>query len=154
MTNETCKIPDDMKATISKMIALQSLGTDPGQKIMMTASAMQWVMAGLVVKYGRSEDVPSDYQAIFEEDRRMWQDAMLKYGKGAEFWPHALLPCMDIAEDMIVIASLENMLDYRQIDFNMSVATFGPNADMIREEEMRAKNESVREEDRRRGMPA
>lgn len=135
------KIPDDMKVTIAKVIALQSLATDPGQQIAMTASAMRWVRVGLVLKYGEWKDVPTKYQDIFDRARTLWQSAMLNYGKGAEFWPHALLPCQDIADDMAEIAAVNDMLDYRQVDYNFTVATFGPSAYQLEEEEARKRSE-------------
>ncbi len=49
----TIGIPDDMKVTIAKVIALQSLATDPGQIISITAATMRWVKVGLVEKYGK-----------------------------------------------------------------------------------------------------
>jgi hypothetical protein len=132
-----------MKITIAKVIALQSLATEPGQQIAMTASAMRWVRVGLVMKYGSWEAVPSNYQETFRHDRELWQMAMLNYGKGDEYWPHALLPCQDIADDMAEIAAVNDMLDYRQVDYNFTVATFGPSAYDVEEEEAKQKKEEL-----------
>ena len=134
-------IPDDLKITIAKVIALQSLATDPGQQIAMTASAMRWVRVGLVARYGPWPNVTAEYRQVFASDRELWQSAMLNYGKGDEYWPHALLACHDIADDMAEIAAVNDMLDYRQVDYNFTVATFGPSAYQLEEEEARKKSE-------------
>jgi hypothetical protein len=127
-SDNTYKIPDDMKQIIARILALQSLATDPGQKIAMAGTVMQWIKIGLVMKYGDWSLVPANYQQIFAEDRETWQHAMITYTKGIEFWGHALLPCQDITEDMAIIASMENMLDYRQLDYNFTTHMFGQNA--------------------------
>lgn len=143
-----------MKITIAKVIALQSLATEPGQQIAMTASAMRWVRVGLVMKYGNWSQVPSTYQEIFEHDRQLWQQAMINYGRGSEFWTHALLPCQDIADDMAEIAAVNDMLDYRQVDYNFTVATFGPSAYQIEEDEERARLEEQQRATEQRLMPS
>jgi hypothetical protein len=132
-------IPDDMKVTIAKVIALQSLATDPGQIISITAATMRWVKVGLVVKYGKWDKVPAIYQDKFEKSRLLWMDAIRLYGSGMEFWSNAMMPCSDIATDMAVIAGLENMMDYRQVDFNFTNAVFGLDAWQIEEKEAREK---------------
>lgn len=130
-------IPDDMKVTIAKVIALQSLATDPGQIISITAATMRWVKVGLVVKYGKWESVPEKYRDLMESDRLMWMDAVRQYGTGMEFWANAMMPCSDIANDMAVIAGLENMMDYRQIEFNFTNAMFGMDAAQLEEKKAR-----------------
>jgi hypothetical protein len=132
-------IPDDMKVTIAKVIALQSLATDPGQIISITAATMRWVKVGLVIKYGRWDQVPQQYQKILESCRLCWMDAVRQYGSGMEFWANAMMPCSDIATDMAVIAGLENMMDYRQVDFNFTNAVFGLDAWQIEDQEAREK---------------
>jgi hypothetical protein len=132
-------IPDDMKVTIAKVIALQSLATDPGQIISITAATMRWVKVGLVIKYGRWDQVPQQYQKILESCRLCWMDAVRQYGSGMEFWANAMMPCSDIATDMAVIAGMENMMDYRQVDFNFTNAVFGLDAWQIEDQEAREK---------------
>lgn len=132
-------IPDDMKVTIAKVIALQSLATDPGQIISITAATMRWVKVGLVVKYGRWDLVPTQYRERLESCRLLWVDAVRQYGTGMEFWANAMMPCSDIATDMAVIAGLENMMDYRQVDFNFTNAVFGLDAWQIEDQEAREK---------------
>jgi len=119
-------VPDDMKITIAKVIALQSLATDPGQQLAMTASVMRWVRVGLVLRYGSWENVPDTYKEQFTECRENWQDAIRQHGLGSEFWPHAMMRCADVADEMAVIAGIEDMLDYRQLDFNFTEQIFGP----------------------------
>lgn len=135
----TIGIPDDMKVTIAKVIALQSLATDPGQIISITAATMRWVKVGLVVKYGKWDKVPAAYQDQIERCRLIWMDAVRQYGSGMEFWANAMMPCSDIANDMAVIAGLENMMDYRQVDFNFTNAVFGLDAWQLEEKEAREK---------------
>lgn len=137
-------IPDDMKVTIAKVIALQSLATDPGQIISITAATMRWVKVGLVIKYGGLEKIPDEYQDVMERDRLMWMDAVRQYGTGMEFWATAMMPCSDIANDMAVIAGIEEMMDYRQVDFNFTNAVFGLDAWQVEERE--AKERRAREE--------
>ena len=132
-------IPDDMKVTIAKVIALQSLATDPGQIISITAATMRWVKVGLVVKYGRWDLVPTQYRERLESCRLLWVDAVRQYGTGMEFWANAMMPCSVIATDMAVIAGLENMMDYRQVDFNFTNAVFGLDAWQIEDQEAREK---------------
>jgi len=150
-TQPEYKIPDDTKMIIARVIALQTLATDPGHKITMAGAVMHWVTCGLALKYGNKDLVPSEYIATLEEDRIIWQEAMLKYNQGAEFWAHALLPCQDIVEDLIVIAAIENMLDYRQIDYNFTTHMFGPNAYQMEDDEDRARLE--RDTAKRMGAP-
>jgi len=130
-------IPDDMKATIAKVIALQSLATDPGQIISITAATIRWVKVGLVVKYGKWQKVPEEYKKTIDECRLMWMDAVRQYGSGMEFWANAMMPCSDVANDMAVIAGIENMMDYRQIEFNFTNAMFGLDATQIEEKKNR-----------------
>jgi hypothetical protein len=132
-------IPDDMKVTIAKVIALQSLATDPGQMLGMTRSTMRWVKLGLVLRYSHWDYVPEEYRSIFIECRNLWQGAMMNYGKGMEFWAAAMLPCADVADDMIMIAGMEEMLDYRQMDYNFTNAVFGMDAWQMEEKEAREK---------------
>jgi hypothetical protein len=139
MPLDTLSIPDDMKVTIAKVIALQSLATDPGQIISITAATMRWVKVGLVVKYGRWDKVPAVYQETMERCRLLWMDAVSQYGSGMEFWANAMMPCSDVANEMAVIAGLENMMDYRQVDFNFTNAVFGLDAWQLEEQEAREK---------------
>jgi hypothetical protein len=134
---EKFKVPDDIKATIGRMIALQSLATDPGQRILLAASVMQWIRVGLSIKYGSWDEVPERYHDTFDADRDLWQNAMMQYGRGAEFWSHALLPCQDIADDMVHIAGVECLIDYRQFEYNMTEATYGKSAYQLEEESAR-----------------
>lgn len=136
-------IPDDLKVTIAKFLALQSLATDPGQQLMMTAAVMRWVRVGLYIKYNGmpSRLMPDNeqytnrtYEQTFNDNRELWHQAMKAYNTGMEFWGNALLRCADIADDMATIAGIENMLDYRQLDFNLTQASFGPSMLDIEEE--------------------
>jgi hypothetical protein len=142
-------IPDDLKVTIAKFLALQSLATDPGQQLMMTAAVMRWVRVGLYIKYNGMPirympDTKDTYEKIFEENRDLWQDAMKAYNTGMEFWGVALLRCADIADDMATIAGIENMLDYRQLDFNLTQASFGPSSlDIEAEKEQTAREDRL-----------
>lgn len=139
-SDERFKVPDDIKATIGKMIALQSLSTDPGQRILLAASVMQWVQVGLSIKYGTWEEVPSKYHTMFVDDRKLWQDSMTQFSRGAEFWAHALLPCQDIVNDMVHAAGVEGLIDYKQFEYDFTQATYGPSAYQLEEEEAREKH--------------
>lgn len=128
-------IPDDLKVTIAKFLALQSLATDPGQQLMITAAVMRYVRLGIYMKYNEMPGrlMPDNerytnrtYQQAFASGREFYQESMQMYNKGQEFWGQALLRCADIADDMATIAAIENMLDYRQLDFNLTQASFGP----------------------------
>ncbi len=132
-------IPEDMKLTISKVIALQSLATDPGQIISITASVLRWVTVGLVIRYGSWGKIPDDYQEKIHKCRLLWMDAVRQYGSGDEFWANAIMPCSDIATDMTVIAGLEEMMDYRQMEYNFTQAVFGLDAWQVEEKEAREK---------------
>lgn len=138
-------IPDDMKVTIAKVIALQSLATDPGQMLAMTASTMRWVKLGLVLRYAHWKNVPEEYRIIFTECRNLWQSAMTMYGKGMEFWAASMLPCADVGDDMVMIAGMEEMLDYRQMDYNFTNAVFGMDAWQMEEKEAREKKAAQEE---------
>jgi hypothetical protein len=137
--NRGIGIPDDMKVTIAKVIALQSLATDPGQIISITSATIRWVKVGLVIKYGRWDNVPEVYRNTMDKCRILWMDAVRQYGSGEEFWANAMMPCSDIGNDMAVIAGLENMMDYRQVDFNFTNAVFGLDAWQVEEQEAREK---------------
>lgn len=152
--DDTYKIPDDMKQIIARILALQSLATDPGQRVAMTGTVMLWIKIGLTMKYGNWSLVPSDYQETFSVDRETWQHAMITFSKGSEFWGHALLPCQDITEDMAIIASMENMLDYRQLDYNFTSHMFGPNAFEVEDESERKRMENDTMNRHMKGVPS
>ncbi len=138
-------IPDDVKKTIAKVIALQSLATDPGQIISITAAVIRWVTVGLVIRYGRWETVPFEYQQKCERCRLMWMDAVRQYGSGMEFWANAMMPCNDIATDMTVVAAIEDMMDYSQMEYNFTQAVFGLDAWQLEEKEAREKQKREEE---------
>ena len=134
-------VPEDMKSTIARVIALFTLTTDPSHIVRLASSLLHWVKAGLIMKYGDWSAVPEEYQDTFMEDRDAWQKAMKTYGVGSEHWPDALLIAHDIADDMITIAAFENMLDYRQIDYNFSSHMFGPNANEVEQNKEQVERE-------------
>lgn len=133
---ETFKVPDDIKATIGKMIALQSLATDPGQKISLSGELINWVMAGLVVRYGRDK-VPDAYLAELTLTRDLWIEALNKYMTGGDYWGQALMRIRDVSGSMIVIAAVEQLIDYKQMEYDFTAATYGPSAYQLEDESAR-----------------
>jgi hypothetical protein len=112
-----------MKATIGKIAALQAVATDPGHSLTLCRSLLRWVKVGLTVKYG---NIPEKYRKQLDRLRDLWDDAENSYGSSSEAWPIAMIMCADVADECSIIAGYEDLMDYKEFDFNLTNAYLSP----------------------------
>jgi hypothetical protein len=118
------KITPDMKRTIGKIVAMQAVATEAGHNIMLTRAMLRIVLTGLAIKF--DQNVPEQYLVIFDKANQSWQLAVTEYGSSNENWPISLMRCAKIADEMSIIAGLEDLMDYREFENNISLALTHP----------------------------
>lgn len=118
------KITPDMKRTIGKVVAMQAVATEAGQNIMMTRAMCRVVLTGLNIKYDKN--IPEDLRVLFERVVSSWQLAVTEYGSSNENWPVALMRCANIADEVAIVAGVEDLMDYREFENNISLALTHP----------------------------
>lgn len=97
-----------------------SCATDPGHILIMTRNFIRWVKVGLAVKYECLDAIPEDYSITMAQCLEIWKDAQIEHGSNTELWPVAIMKCFDAADDVAIIAGLEDLLDYAVIDYNFT----------------------------------
>ncbi|MFA5137159.1 MAG: hypothetical protein WC489_07280 [Patescibacteria group bacterium] len=115
-------LSNELKSTIGRIAALQSVVTDPGHILYLSRALLRWVRVGLVVKYRK---IPDHYKRDLDYFRDLWDQAQKEYGSSNEAWPLAMMKCSDIADYASEIAGLEDLMDYKEFDFDLTQALFG-----------------------------
>lgn len=110
------EVPNDLRMMISKIAAMQSCATEPGHILVMTASLKRWIQAGLVKRYG---GIPGKYEKDIIELKDLLDAAILDYTNSQENWGEAIIRCNLVADDLIALATDEDLLDYTTIEANM-----------------------------------
>lgn len=109
-------VPNDFKMMISKVAALHSCATEPGQILILTLSLKRWVQAGIVKRFG---GIPPSHEEEIIACKKRLDQAILNYTNSQENWGEAIILCSEVADDLVEIATLEDLLDYTTIEANM-----------------------------------
>jgi hypothetical protein len=120
-------VPADMKLSIGKIAALHAVATDPGHILILTRSLLGWVRTALMVKFDGNPS--QDYNQTIDTLNKTWREAMAIFGSSNENWPVALMMCADIATETCIIAGREDLMDYKEFDFNLTSALYGTKED-------------------------